>query len=463
MIRGILVFGMLGLLAFLSPFPVSVSTTAEAAATESVTLALEIGSTQLLQNDLSISMDVAPFLENNRTWVPLRFISESLGAQVTWNQEQRQAKIQQNGIELTLQIGSLTLWVNGNPGEMDVAPFLRSDRTWVPLRFVAENLNATVSWQQYNQRVIIRSGLFADATLAFVREGELTLKDLSMGAAGAERVLARGEIEGPLAWSWDGTQIAYYRTQSIGEEGFSLEVEVLNLLDGTTQTVVRREAAYGGLKPLSFHPDGRHLLFDEPTSDVSGTLWWVPLYPSEMSLIVPEGQVVKGSFSASGMLMTLEYSDTEGTGLELVVSDETGAMSRLPFGEAAFDSSGNRLAVVNGAVRIYDLLNLQADPFLHPSAMPFDSKPCWSDDGSLLATANANGVYALHLDSWQSDLVDSSPFALPVGFLPGWHELLVERPGETASGGSSYHLFDLDTQTRTLLLEDATSVAVRPN
>lgn len=463
MLKRILILGMLGVLVFLIPFPASVSTTAEGATIESVTLALEIGSPQLLQNDLTISMDVAPFLENDRTWVPLRFVSESLGAQVSWNQEQQQATIQQDGIELTLQIGSQTLWVNGNPGEMDVAPFLRSNRTWVPLRFVAENLGATVGWQQYNQRVVIRSGLFAEATLAFVREGELILKDLSMGAAGAERVLARGGIEGPLAWSWDGTQIAYYRIQPISEMSFALEVEALNLLDGTTQTVVRRETAYGGLKPLSFHPDGRHLLFDEATSDVSGTLWRVPLYPSEMSLIVPEGEVVKGVFSASGALLTMEYSESEGAGVELVVSDEAGEMRHLPFGEAAFDSSGNRLAVVNGAVRIYDLLDFNADPSLFISPMPFDGRSCWSDDGMLLGTANANGVYALHLGSWQSDLVDDSPQAFPVGFLPRWHELLVERPGETINGGNAYHLFDLDTQARTLLLEDATSVAIRPN
>lgn len=107
-------------------------------------------------------MDVAPFIEDNRTWVPLRFLSEAFGAEVGWKQETQQAIVQLGETVLTLTIGSNSLLVNGEIKVMDVAPFLKSNRTWVPLRFVAENLGCSVLWDQGAQEVVIRRGEFSD-------------------------------------------------------------------------------------------------------------------------------------------------------------------------------------------------------------------------------------------------------------------------------------------------------------
>ncbi|MGB9553903.1 MAG: copper amine oxidase N-terminal domain-containing protein, partial [bacterium] len=198
---------------------------------EEEVILLQIGSTNLWKNGQpGTQMDVAPFIEANRTWVPVRFVSEALGAEVKWRQEEQQVYITMGGNDIILTIGSNSLVFNGKSQTMDVAPFLRSNRTWVPLRFVAENLGCTVSWVQGSQEVVIRRGPFSGPTVAFVQNGQLIMSEVSGDSPGAKRVLAEGnvtgeEISGPFAWSFNGIKIAYYRIQKLDFDFFRLSLE----------------------------------------------------------------------------------------------------------------------------------------------------------------------------------------------------------------------------------------------
>ena len=121
---------------------------------------LTIGMDQALVQDRIYTLDAVPFIdyEANRTLVPLRFISEALGFEVEWLADSQQIKIVGPEAEILLTIGSEQALVNGNEVAMDCLPqLLPPNRTFVPLRFIAESLGATVDWSARASRITILS------------------------------------------------------------------------------------------------------------------------------------------------------------------------------------------------------------------------------------------------------------------------------------------------------------------
>ena len=96
----------------------------------------------LLYINGSIAKHVDVLIENDRSLVPVRIISENLGAQVGWSDAERKVTITEN--DIVLKIGSNIASVNGKTILLDAAPKIYNNLTYVPLRFVAENLNCNV-------------------------------------------------------------------------------------------------------------------------------------------------------------------------------------------------------------------------------------------------------------------------------------------------------------------------------
>jgi hypothetical protein len=93
--------------------------------------------------------DTEPYVdENGRTMVPVRFVSEMLGADVKWNNETRTAIIKTSDKNIIMTIGSKTPTVNGQAIELDTAAAMVEGRTMVPLRFVSEALDSKVTWDK---------------------------------------------------------------------------------------------------------------------------------------------------------------------------------------------------------------------------------------------------------------------------------------------------------------------------
>lgn len=93
-----------------------------------------------------LEFDQPPIIEDGRTLVPLRAIFEALGAHLDWDGETRTVTAQKEQLEIELQIGSKAAYVNNQPVELDVPGRIVNDRTLVPLRFVSEALGARVDW-----------------------------------------------------------------------------------------------------------------------------------------------------------------------------------------------------------------------------------------------------------------------------------------------------------------------------
>ncbi|WP_339209195.1 copper amine oxidase N-terminal domain-containing protein [Paenibacillus sp. FSL K6-3182] len=90
-----------------------------------------------------IASDVKPEIKNNRIMVPLRVISENLGAKVNWSNSE--ITLTKSEIKVTLKLNSSTAVINGKTVLLDVKPFIKNNRTIVPLRFISEAFGCTVN------------------------------------------------------------------------------------------------------------------------------------------------------------------------------------------------------------------------------------------------------------------------------------------------------------------------------
>ncbi len=104
-----------------------------------------------------IGFDSEPFLENDRTFVPMRKIFEKLGATIEWDDTTQTVTGTKGDTVVKLTIGNPVATVNGTEVTLDAVPQLRNSRTMIPLRFVAEALGCKVDWSDSNNLVIIKS------------------------------------------------------------------------------------------------------------------------------------------------------------------------------------------------------------------------------------------------------------------------------------------------------------------
>lgn len=100
-------------------------------------------------NDQLIEFDAKPFIgEQERTMIPIRFVANALGLQVDWNNALRQVTIKDHDTELILVADSINARLNGQQIALSTPVTIRDNRTYLPLRFVAETFNCIVNWNE---------------------------------------------------------------------------------------------------------------------------------------------------------------------------------------------------------------------------------------------------------------------------------------------------------------------------
>lgn len=104
------------------------------------------------------SSAVVLMAENGRTMLPIRRMIEAFGGTVEWVQETNGVRCSLNGTSVELELDSTTALVNGKEVTMDVPMRAKNNRTFVPVRFVSENLGLTVEWEGKNQIVVVANG-----------------------------------------------------------------------------------------------------------------------------------------------------------------------------------------------------------------------------------------------------------------------------------------------------------------
>ena len=106
-------------------------------------------------NGERVKSDIPAVIKNNRVLIPMRAIFEKFGAEVDWNGETRTVTAAAGDKIIVMQIGEEEIGVNGEIKEIDVAPQMLMNRTIVPARAVSESLGAAVKWDEARQTVVI--------------------------------------------------------------------------------------------------------------------------------------------------------------------------------------------------------------------------------------------------------------------------------------------------------------------
>jgi hypothetical protein len=106
-------------------------------------------------NGKTLSFEVSPLVESGRTLIPFRAISESLNAVVTYDSVSKTVTVTRDGVEVKLTLGSKTATINGKAISLDVAGKVKSNRVLVPLRFLSEALDTNVTWDAETSSAII--------------------------------------------------------------------------------------------------------------------------------------------------------------------------------------------------------------------------------------------------------------------------------------------------------------------
>ncbi|MCE5192541.1 hypothetical protein LLF88_01135 [bacterium] len=118
-------------------------------------ITLSVGSMTAHLDGQALTLDTPPVIISGRTLVPLRPIIEGLGGGITWVPDTHSVQVDFNETTLLLQIGNRTAVVNGESVVMDVPATIMNGRTMLPVRFVSEHLGAEVSWHEPSRTVTI--------------------------------------------------------------------------------------------------------------------------------------------------------------------------------------------------------------------------------------------------------------------------------------------------------------------
>ena len=116
-----------------------------------------VRSLNILINNNYIISEVEPFIENNRTYVPIRLITSELGYSVNWNALDKSVTVSKDNQKMVFKVNSDECTVNGENQHFDGKVLIRKNRTFIPLRFMAQTLGEKVDYNNESKTVVINS------------------------------------------------------------------------------------------------------------------------------------------------------------------------------------------------------------------------------------------------------------------------------------------------------------------
>ncbi|KQY93051.1 copper amine oxidase [Paenibacillus sp. Root52] len=134
--------------------------TTPAPAPDMTTVWMQVNSKMLKINDKTTNMDTTPVLWKNTTYIPLRFLSEGIGATVKWDKKAQQVTVMAGNDTLEFWVNNNVMEVNGVKKNVGSTVFVNKDgRTQVPLRFIAELLKWDVKWAQKDGSITLTKSM----------------------------------------------------------------------------------------------------------------------------------------------------------------------------------------------------------------------------------------------------------------------------------------------------------------
>ncbi len=120
------------------------------------TISLATSGITIKVNNKNISSDVAPFIKNGSTYVPIRFVADALGVDsITWDNSSKSASIKDSNSTILLFVNKNYAYVNNEYKSLTNNALLVNNRAFVPIRFVSEILGANVEWDESTSTILI--------------------------------------------------------------------------------------------------------------------------------------------------------------------------------------------------------------------------------------------------------------------------------------------------------------------
>jgi peptidoglycan endopeptidase LytE len=168
----------------------------------------------MVDNQIVQFPDAKPFIdENGRTQVPVRFVADQLGFKVNWKLENGSVKVMlaKDAKSIVLKEGETVATINGQPVSLDSSVMIKNDRTFVPLRFIAESVGKYVNWDENRNAVSISSDkpvmMMADVSPTPLKPATRSLNDENKPSitSQASSMIAYAEKYIGVPYVWGGT------------------------------------------------------------------------------------------------------------------------------------------------------------------------------------------------------------------------------------------------------------------
>ena len=120
-------------------------------------IVITIGATTMAVGTETVTLDTPAYINaENYTELPLRAVSEAFGATVGWDDASRTVTVMMGQRIVSMTIGSKTMYINGTPVAMNTAPEITNERTFVPVRDLANALGITkIDWNEASATVTL--------------------------------------------------------------------------------------------------------------------------------------------------------------------------------------------------------------------------------------------------------------------------------------------------------------------
>lgn len=116
-----------------------------------------IGQKSMTVNGKKQNLEVAPLLKDNTTYVPIKYVLDVFGGNAAWNAAAKKITVTRGTMVLELTVGQKAFLLNGVSSKAEVAPIIVNGRTLVPLRLVSEQLGIGVNWEQKTKSITLES------------------------------------------------------------------------------------------------------------------------------------------------------------------------------------------------------------------------------------------------------------------------------------------------------------------
>lgn len=262
------------------------------AGTASITSAAP-ASVSVQLNGKALTFDQAPVLKNNRTLVPMRTIFEALGADIQWDAKTRVVTAKNKQSSISLQIGSKKAIVNEKTLTLDTEAQLIKGRTMIPVRFISESLGATVQWNGKTNTVVITTPSVDEQTPPPVVVPTTPTKPVEQektpvqstptssggGGGGSSSSSTTTPSKDPAAPTLQDKLLGSWKTNYSG-----FDIDVIFAKDGSANLL-------GGMYQGSYNTDGDKMTLSVPSMNrtTSGTVKFVS--EKEFTVTSPGGSV----------------------------------------------------------------------------------------------------------------------------------------------------------------------------